>query len=684
MPSNATFTCFNTTVNDSSSFTFKRNHFEHSFDILNHLVHFVYFLFEKVKINLSAMAMKKTNCWIVTDYYVEVFRNLVEKKKKEDKLTHGKITGRTISLRNNLNSLIKARSTRQAGQYSSSILEVCSETGLSPLEAIDFSSHTPAIDHESRARNLFNSISEVHEKLIIDLPAEWQVVILRIFEKKRGRISPLKTQITSTEDESNSNDLHQIFKNWKVQGQTWYSAPSAVFLAGEHSVVFGHPAVYLPLPLRVHTLVYHSVSTNQVNFQFFSPNPSDPKQILPISEQVSYERKVNPEHIARVNDLFDQVIRPLLLPHEGTADYGFHIEVCSEVPLACGMNTSGAISAGIAQALVEHYINLELLAKRLNRRAIDRQSAIFFLGWLIENCFHNFRASGAGVAAALHGRRGRHPIIYFTERRSLLTHRIKNGWSSLNLLLGDDVPILEQLQYCLIDASAPIDSLPEYETPPEYNLTVLYSGTPSKTGDILKYQQIREFRDKSESQVRQIQQRVSTIIGQERLHRPLAIHSRELIEKIFLNDELTISEKSKQLRLGYLELFCEAMGNLAVVMMNAVFSDWKSVPELMNGYQALLSCAHLSDKTTEQHLSNLKLQSNLNAHISISDRCLIGAKMTGCGNGGDFIVLSLVSRDEHKHIIETTFREDVPIHFDSTQLTQLEWRQSVDGIRSER
>jgi mevalonate kinase len=54
-----------------------------------------------------------------------------------------------------------------------------------------------------------------------------------------------------------------------------------LFLSGEHSVVFGHPAIYLPLPMRLYIKLEASSQIEGIIIEDFKcPNPREPINIL--------------------------------------------------------------------------------------------------------------------------------------------------------------------------------------------------------------------------------------------------------------------------------------------------------------------------------------------------------------------------------------------------------------------
>lgn len=119
-------------------------------------------------------------------------------------------------------------------------------------------------------------------------------------------------------------------------------------------------------------------------------------------------------------------------------------------------------------------------------------------------------------------------------------------------------------------------------------------------------------------------------------------------------------------------------------MMNSVLGDWRWVPDLMNANQSLLNSLRLSHIEIERCLAKLR------SHILHSDRFTdrwegnVGAKLTGVGQGGNFILLTLGDADLHREAVEATWSDGIPKHFDSTEEPWLTcWKGKVEGVREE-
>ncbi|HOZ45471.1 MAG TPA: hypothetical protein PLO37_11360 [Candidatus Hydrogenedentes bacterium] len=463
-------------------------------------------------------------------------------------------------------------------------------------------------------------------------------------------------------------------------GTCIYSAPAAVFLSGEHAVMYGHPAVYLPLPLRLRLHVTPDPKINGIYFRrFITPDAAVPSKKTRIEDAKGYRSEIGEEEQSKLNSFFHTALRPLLLP--AYANAGFHLGVDSDFPVACGMNSSGAMAACLAQSLVDLYLDVDAFAAHYGLKEPTPCSMTRLLGWSIENCFHNNRGSGAGITAACWGRRGRHPIIYFTGRRSSLPHRIGQGWRPVDVGTGQEgLRQVSKIASYMFDPSENIEGIPCYPPPPTYNVSILYSGNPGKTGDVLREKTVvRRIDEKSIPRVERIQQDVMKKVGMESLARSMFLHAGDMLPEILLNPEMGMEAKPPVLESAFHEVCCEAMGCISVLVMNTVLSDWERVGDLMNAYQSLLKGAGVSNSA----IDDMVMRAQRAAGSCGTAQGRVGAKITGSGKGGDILVLSTAEPRAHRSLIASAFPDGVATHFDSTLLEPAAWRAPVDGVRRE-
>lgn len=479
-------------------------------------------------------------------------------------------------------------------------------------------------------------------------------------------------------------EIFSLLSCWKTEKDCIYSAPGATFLGGEHSVVYGHPAIYLPIPLRLYIGITRDFQSDSLTVGTYQvPDPNNIDKILNIENIDDYGRCSVVEHREFLDALFYKSIFPFMEQKSGLI-----IDVISEFPLAVGLNSSGAFSTCLAQALIENYINLNAFSQEFKFNSPERATLI--LAWAIGNCFHKLSASGAGVHASYHGRKGTHPLIYCTAKRSKLNHRIDSGYHQVTLGSPDElIRCLSNVKTFIFDPSELINGLSLYPKPPEYNITILYSGAPSQTGTVLSEKGMRKFSASISDRVEYIRDKFRQSISASERQKSLDFHSEEILKNIYLNSELSSRNKSNQLLNAYKELISDALGKINIGILNSVLSDWSFVPELMIASQSLLSTMGVSDPKTDYFNSILQSVA-LKSQVLRGGKepCIVGSKLTGAGKGGDIVILSLCSLEKHISFVEysrkeltKSFIKDMPIHFQANSTDTSE--EIVDGVRRE-
>lgn len=474
----------------------------------------------------------------------------------------------------------------------------------------------------------------------------------------------------------------KFLATWAANADLVYSAPACAFISGEHSVVFGHPAIYLPLPLRLYIKVVASPQIEGIFIdEFKCPHPKEEMNILNTEFIQDYGSCPIEEQKKALKSLFSSIVTPFLKSE--FAGVGFNISVLSGFPVAVGLASSGALSACIAKALVDEFIDVEKFKLHFDLGDQENQEVAMLLAWAIENCFHGGCSSGAGATVSFNGRSGRHPIVYSISKRSYLSYKQLDGWSPVSIPESEQgFKTLSKIKRFIFDPGERPKNLPEYPDPPPYNVTILYSGVPSRTEAVLK----RDIR----SPVKEIRERVAHVCEMfdqkfniEEVQRSLAVHRYDIIEKIYLNTQFD-GDKSDQMSRAYFELLSEALGSISIATFNSVVSDWSSVPNFMNSYQALLCGMGLSHIDVESFINKLKSVSMEKQPREDQLASCLGVKITGAGKGGDILVLSLFDKDTHKNLIGRSKQGDYAIHFDSCELSDSEWNSPVQGVSKEK
>lgn len=501
------------------------------------------------------------------------------------------------------------------------------------------------------------------------------------------RVYELEQLLEITEEGTWQSEFNKYLREWIADSKLVYSAPACAFLSGEHAVVFGHPAVYLPLPLRLYIKLEASSQFEGIYIDEFKcphPNKKLTNSIIADTDTISHYRSRNCSTAGQQESLlsiFESVINPFLKSE--FRGVGFRICVLSSYPIAVGLNSSGALSACIAEALTDHFIDIEKLKLYFELTSRTRQEVAMLLAWAIENCFHGGCSSGAGATISFNGRLGRHPILYSISKRSYLSYKCSTGWNSVSVSESEQgFRTLSNIKRFIFDPGANVENLPDYPNPPNYNVTILYSGTPSRTEAVLN-RDIRSYIKESKERVDHVCKLFDKTFKLEDVQRTLAVHRYDIIEKIYLNDQFD-GDKSSQMAHAYFELLSEALGSISIAIFNSIVANWSSTPDLMNSYQALLCGMNLSTPKIESLINRIKYMSMDEETYDKQTSSSLGLKITGAGIGGDVLALSLLSKDTHENLINNIKKGGHVVHFDSCSLSSQDWNSPVDGVRQEK
>lgn len=498
------------------------------------------------------------------------------------------------------------------------------------------------------------------------------------------RISELERLLGLVEEQTWQHEFSKYLHEWIVDSKLVYSAPACVFLSGEHAVVFGHPAIYLPLPLRLYIKLEAGIKFEGIYIdEFKCPHPNKKLEISSIldTDVISHYRSCSTANQQEsLLSVFKSVINPFLKSEfEGI---GFRVSVLSGYPIAVGLNSSGALSACIAKALIDQFIDVQKLKHYFELNSLKEYEVAMLLAWAIENCFHGGCSSGAGATVSFNGRVGRHPILYSISKRSHLLHKYSTGWSPVSVSESErGFKTLSEIKRFTFDPGAHVENLPDYPSPPDYNITVLYSGMPSRTEAVLN-RDVRSYIKESKERVEHVCEMFDQTFEEGEIQTTLAAHRYDIIEKIYLNNQFD-GDKSSQMAHAYFELLSEALGSVSLAIFNSIVADWFSIPVLMNSYQALLCGMNLSTPKIETLINKIKYMSMKGEVYDQQISSRLGVKITGAGKGGDVLVLSLLSKNAHESLVDDIKKCGYMAHFESCSLSSEAWNASVDGVRKE-
>ncbi len=181
---------------------------------------------------------------------------------------------------------------------------------------------------------------------------------------------------------------------------TQASAPGKCILFGEHAVVYGRPAIAVPLPqLRA------SVEIEPIS----SSNAQGIRLLAPAIELDAWLHELDPDHpLRRIVDLTQSAVNA-----EGS---DLRIRVRSDIPIAAGMGSGAAVSVALARALSRH------LGRPLPERQISN------LAFEVERLHHG-TPSGIDNTVITYERG-----VYFTQDGGPEPFAIRG---SLQLAIGD-------------------------------------------------------------------------------------------------------------------------------------------------------------------------------------------------------------------------------------------------------
>jgi len=384
--------------------------------------------------------------------------------------------------------------------------------------------------------------------------------------------------------------------------------PGAFFFIGEHAVMFGQPALYMSIPLYT-VIGIKEIETKGINIEIWQRNP----------ENELFEKWLKIDQKEQLQELIENLFK------EESIEPKYNVFIIMQIPPRCGLNSSGAFSAGISVCLglLKGYLTQEKINswqsnKNLSTLKEDKEfRKTFEIAWEIDRAIQG-RSSGIGPFVSLIGVRGE-PIIYFLEKN------------------GDKDKKREWFACLLSELHSDIEWLKEAP------IALIYSGKIAFTKEALE-----KIEDESY-----------------KASYPISIFSKQLLSKLPIIDKkldslatplksvLNAAKKRKiEIITEYiLDRVYSVLGGFALICISNFSPNNNYATEMMNVYQSVLSSLGISTNEIDEICKNFQEEN-------------IGAKLTGSGGGGDVVVFSPMPH-KRKDIEEILKRINRPIHYAS-------------------
>jgi mevalonate kinase len=176
------------------------------------------------------------------------------------------------------------------------------------------------------------------------------------------------------------------------------SVPAKIILSGEHSVVYGHPALISSINKRLGITIEKVKSKNiTINDQRYGTKTLSQNDTLNYWQRAenSWQKFNKTKDIKKLSWIKDDNLALVVLAvaealKQYKLDFGIKIAVNSQIPAGTGLGSSAAISAGVIAGL------MVLIIGKIDKKEVFKYS------WKVEQKQHGW-SSGADPAAVVFG-----------------------------------------------------------------------------------------------------------------------------------------------------------------------------------------------------------------------------------------------------------------------------------------
>ena len=430
------------------------------------------------------------------------------------------------------------------------------------------------------------------------------------------------------------NEFNRFINNLR-NSEIIVAFPGAFFFIGEHAVMYGQPALYMSIPLYVFTGIKKS-EVEGINIEMWQTDPKSKlckKLIWEINQKEETQQCIE-------NILKREFIEPR-----------YHIFALMQVPPRCGLDSSGAFSAGVSVILgmLMGYISEEKVWEWQNSNLSELKkdeefNKTFEIAWEIDQTIQK-GSSGIGPFISLIGVRDE-PVVYFLVENE---ERAKREWFAylLSELYGED-----EIKWL---KKAPIALIYSGETAlTRESLDKLRSSSYNASQNILPFSKRLLKRQEIFEKIKEIATPLQSVLiseinkNREQYIRTARINIDELIRELGKeNRKYNISDY-------ILSRVLSILGGFSLICISnfKTSSDKEYVVKMMNVYQWVLDSLNLSTPKINEICRVFQKENG------------IGAKLTGSGCGGDVVVFSYLPH-KRSRIEEIIRGNDHVVHYKS-------------------